>query len=109
MVNNKLILIWTTSLFITVPLGQITFGQLAISKLDLCPFGLFASWQGPGVNVIKLFFFIADEEANKLECVYLAIPFQSSQTFAGSTRSLPKKEASERHSDRVGPGLALKF
>jgi hypothetical protein len=33
---------------------------------------------------------------NKLECLYLAITFQSSITFAGSPRSLPKKEASER-------------
>jgi hypothetical protein len=73
------------------------------------PFGLFARWQRPGVNVIKLFFFIADDEANKLECVYLAITFQSSQTFAGSTWSLPKKEASERHLNQVGSGLALKF
>ena len=40
---------------------------------------------------------------NKLECLYLAISFQSSLAFAGNTRSLPKKEASE------GPpiGLAL--
>ncbi len=28
-------------------------------------------------------------------CLYLAIPFQSSLTFAGSNRSLPKKEASD--------------
>jgi hypothetical protein len=46
---------------------------------------------------------------NKLECLYLAITFQSSLTFAGNTRSLAKKEASERSSDRVGSGLALKF
>ncbi len=32
---------------------------------------------------------------NKLECLPLAKTFQSSLTFAGSTKSLPKKEASE--------------
>jgi hypothetical protein len=31
---------------------------------------------------------------NKLECLYLAITIQSSLTFVGNTRSLPKKEAS---------------
>jgi hypothetical protein len=41
---------------------------------------------------------------NKLECLYLAITFQSSLTFAGNTRSLPKKEASERSSDWVCSG-----
>ena len=46
---------------------------------------------------------------NKLECLYLTITFQSSLTFSGNTRSLPKKEASERCSNRVGFGLALKF
>ncbi len=46
---------------------------------------------------------------NKLECLYLAITFQSSLAFAGNTRSLPKKEASERSSNRVSFGLALKF
>ena len=46
---------------------------------------------------------------NKLECLYLAITFKSSLTFAGNTRSLPKKEASERHSNWVGSSLALKF
>ena len=63
----------------------------------------------PGVNVIKLFSFVADGKAEKLECLYLAITFQSSLTFAGNTRSLPKKEASERCSNWVGSGLALKF
>jgi len=46
---------------------------------------------------------------NKLECLYLAITFQFSLTFAGSTRCLPKKEASERHCNWVGSGLAVKF
>ncbi len=36
---------------------------------------------------------------NKLECLYLVITFPSSLTFAGNTRSLPKKEASERSSN----------
>ncbi len=46
---------------------------------------------------------------NKLECLYLAITFQSILTFVGNTRSLPKKEASERPSNWVGSSLALKF
>jgi hypothetical protein len=44
-----------------------------------------------------------------LECLYLAITFQPSLTFAGNTRSLPKKEAAKRFSNWVGSGLALKF
>ncbi len=43
---------------------------------------------------------------NKLDCLYLAITFQSSLIFAGS---LPKEERSERCSNWVGSGLALKF
>ncbi len=46
---------------------------------------------------------------NKRECLYLSITFQYSLTFAGNTRSLPKKEASERCSNWVCSGLALKF
>jgi hypothetical protein len=46
---------------------------------------------------------------NKVECLELAITFQSSLTFAGNTRSTPKKYASERYSNWVGSGLALKF
>ncbi len=46
---------------------------------------------------------------NKLECLYLAITFQSSQTFAVNTRSLPKKEASERPANWVCSGLAVNF
>jgi hypothetical protein len=46
---------------------------------------------------------------NKLEGLYKAITFQSCLTFGGNTRSLPKKEASERCSNGVGSGLALKF
>ncbi len=38
---------------------------------------------------------------NKLECLHLAKTFQSSPTFAGNTRSLPRKEASERSSNWV--------
>jgi len=38
---------------------------------------------------------------NKLECLYLEITFQSSLTFAGNTRSLPKKEPSEKSSNWV--------
>ncbi len=54
----------------------------------------FVTWT-PGVNVIKLFL-LQMMRPNKLECLYLAIPFQSSLTFAGNTMSLPKKETSER-------------
>ena len=43
---------------------------------------------------------------NKLECSQLGITFQSILTFAGNTRSLPEKEASERSSDWVCSGLA---
>jgi hypothetical protein len=46
---------------------------------------------------------------NKLECLHLAKIFQSSLTFAGSTRSLPKKATSERSTNWVYSGLALKF
>ncbi len=44
---------------------------------------------------------------NKLECLHLAKTFQSDLTIAGSTRSLPKKEASERSSNWVCSGFAL--
>jgi hypothetical protein len=63
----------------------------------------------PGVNVIKLFSSSLMMRPNKLECLYLAITFQSSLTFAGNTRSLPKKEASDRSSNWVSSGLAFKF
>jgi hypothetical protein len=46
---------------------------------------------------------------NKLECLYLSITFQSSLTFAGNIRSLPKKEASERRYNWFGSVFALKF
>ncbi len=65
--------------------------------------------QAPGVNAIKLFSSLLMKRQNKLECLYLAITSQSSLTFAGNTRSLPKKEASERSSNWVCSGLALKF
>ncbi len=44
------------------------------------------------------FFFVEDDEAksNELGCLYFAITFQSSLTFAGNTKCLPTKEASER-------------
>ncbi len=38
---------------------------------------------------------------NKLECLYLAMTFWSSLTFVGNTWSLPKKEVSERRSNRT--------
>jgi len=43
---------------------------------------------------------------NKLECLYVAITSQSNLTFAGNTRSLPMKEASERRYNWVDSGLA---
>ncbi len=46
---------------------------------------------------------------NKLKCLYLAITFQFSLTFAGNTRRLPKKDTSERSTNWVCSGLALKF
>jgi len=46
---------------------------------------------------------------NKLEHFYLAIPLQPSLTFAGNTRSLPKKKAHQSSSTCVGSGLAYKF
>jgi hypothetical protein len=42
---------------------------------------------------------------NKLECLHRAKTFQSSLTFAGGTRSLPKKEASERSCIRLALAL----
>jgi hypothetical protein len=64
----------------------------------------------PGVKCDKTIFSSSlMTRLNKLECLYPAITFQSSLTFAGSTRSLPKKEASERSSNWVGSGLTLKF
>ncbi len=63
----------------------------------------------PGVNVINFFSSLQKTRPNKLECLYLTITLQSSLTFAGNTRSLPKKETSERSSDWVCSGLALKF
>ncbi len=62
-----------------------------------------------GVNVINFFPSLLTKRPNKLKCLYLAITFQSSLTFTGNTRSLPKKEASERQSYWVGSGLALKL
>ncbi len=47
------------------------------------------------MSMLKNFFSsLMTMKPNKLECLYLAITFQSSLTFAGNTRSLPKKEAS---------------
>ncbi len=46
---------------------------------------------------------------NKLECLYRARTLLSSPTFAGNTRSLPKMEASEKSSNWVFSGFALKF
>jgi hypothetical protein len=64
---------------------------------------------GAGVNVKNIFSLLQTMRPNKLECLYLANTFQCSQAFAGNTRSLPKKEASERSSNWVFSGLALKF
>ncbi len=61
----------------------------------------------PGVNVVKLFSSLLTMRPNKLECLCMANTFQSSLTIAGSTRSLLKKEASERSSNWVCSGLVL--
>ncbi len=66
-------------------------------------------WRKPGGNVKKLFLSVADDEAKEARAFVMAITFQFSLTLAGNTRSLPKKEASERSSNRIGSGLALKF
>jgi hypothetical protein len=63
----------------------------------------------PGVSVINFFSFIADDWPSNQEWLYFSITFQSSLTFVGNTRSLPKKEPSERFSNRVCSGLALNF
>ncbi len=52
------------------------------------------------VSIMSNFFSsLLTTRPNKLECLCLVNTFQSSLTFAGTTRSLPKKEASERHSN----------
>ena len=71
--------------------------MLQLGWLWPCPQILRPDWK------VKNIFFVSNEAAaSQLECLYLAITFQSSLTFAGNTRSLPKKEASERHSKWVG-------
>jgi hypothetical protein len=65
--------------------------------------------EDPGVNIIKLFSFIADDKAEEARAFAPGNKFQSSLTFAGNTRSLPKKEASGWCSYWVGSSLALKF
>jgi hypothetical protein len=57
----------------------------------------------PGVNVIKLFSFVANDEAEKARVFVPGHPLHL--TFASNT----KKEASERCSNWVGFGFALKF
>ena len=52
-------------------------------------------WQEiPGVNVVRPFIFIADEEPNKV--FFPGKPFQTSQMFASRARSLPWKGLTER-------------
>jgi hypothetical protein len=63
----------------------------------------------PGIFVINFFSLLLMIRLNKLECLYMAITFQFSLTFDGNTRSLPKKEASERSSNWVCSGLTHKF
>jgi hypothetical protein len=61
----------------------------------------------PGVNVIKRFPSLLMTRPNKLECFYLAITFQCSLTFAGNTRSLPKKERKHLKGAAIELALAL--
>ncbi len=76
--------------------------------LKVQPF--FINFGSHRVSMLRNFFTLLPMmRPNKLECLYLAVTFQSSLTFAGNTRSLPKKEESERWSNWVGSGLALKF
>ncbi len=63
----------------------------------------------PGGSVVECLSSLLMLRANKLVRLYLAITCQSSLTFAGNTRSLPKKEASKMGSYWVGSGLALKL
>jgi hypothetical protein len=67
-------------------------------------------WTDHQVSMLYHFFSLLQmTRPNMLECLYLAISFHSSLTFDGNTRSLPKKEASERSYYWVGSGIALKF
>ena len=79
---------------------------------DKCSFGLFIRGNKkefirltPSVNVINLFSSLQTMRPNKLKCLCLAFTFQSSLTFAGNTRSLPKKE--HLKGGPIGLALAL--
>jgi hypothetical protein len=59
----------------------------------------------PGINDIKLFLFVDyRKRQNKLECLYLAITFKSSLTFAGNTRNARRKHLK---GPSIGFALAL--
>ncbi len=74
-------------------------GSQLLTKLP----GIRTPSMSTGVNVIKLFSLLLMTIPNELECMYLAITFQSSQTFDGNTRSLPKR----KHLKGPPIGLAL--
>ncbi len=57
----------------------------------------------PGVNVIKLFFFVANDKPNKLECLHLAKTFQSSLTLLVTPGAYPRR----KHPRGTSIGLAL--
>jgi hypothetical protein len=59
--------------------------------------------------LLNFFSLLLTMRPNKPECLYVTATFQSSLTFAGNIRSLPKKETAERSSNWVCSGLALKF
>ncbi len=85
-----------------------TIEYVSFERMEMLA-GSFRTKKMPGVNFIKLFSSLLMMRSNKLECLYLAITFQSILTFAGNARSLPKMEAPERSSNWVCSGLALKF
>jgi hypothetical protein len=85
-----------------------TIEYLSFERMEMLA-GSFRTKKMPGVNFIKLFSSLLMMRPNKLECLYLAISYQSILTFVGNTRSSPKKEASERSSNWVCSCLALKF
>ncbi len=73
--------------------------RMSSTQLSLVPMKL--------VSMLWNFFsMLLTMRPNKLECLCLANTFLSSQTFAGSTRSLPKKEAYEKSSNWVCSGLS---
>ncbi len=95
--------------------GALLLGQLLPPPLVLVEGGEVVAddGDGQGDDLVPRFssFFssLLSTRPIKLEGLHLTKTFQSSLTFAGNTRSLHKEEASERHSNWVGSGFALKL